>query len=129
MDGRDIRIKHLEEKSAQSDVRKIFAHVLEMVLPEPALRRYVKLNNKKNVLTVADRKYYLDKYEQVIVVGGGKAAKRTGAELVNILDNRITTGILNVFWTRPWSRSQRGLNSLRLTILPRIRLDSRERGK
>ena len=97
MDGRDIRIKHLEEKSAQSDVRKIFAHVLEMVLPEPALRRYVKLNNKKNVLTVADRKYYLDKYEQVIVVGGGKAAKRTGAELVNILGNRITTGILNVF--------------------------------
>ena len=97
MDGRDIRIKHLEEKSAQSDVRRILAHVLEMVLPEPALRRYVNLNQTTNILTVAGKKYDLKKYERIIVVGGGKAAKRTGAELVNILGDRITTGILNVY--------------------------------
>ena len=42
MDGKDIKIKHLEEKPRNNDVRNIFTHVLEMVLPEPALRRYVK---------------------------------------------------------------------------------------
>jgi len=30
-------------------------------------------------------------------VGGGKAAKRTGAELVNILGDKITAGVLDVY--------------------------------
>ena len=97
MDGKNIRIKLLEEKPAQADVRSIFVHVLEMVLPEAALRRYVSLNNTTNILTVAGRKYNLNKYERIIVVGGGKAARRTGAELVNILGDKITAGILNVY--------------------------------
>ena len=84
MDGKDIKIKLLEEHAAQNDVRNIFAHVLETVLPEAALRRYVNLDEKTNILTVDGRKYNLNKYERIIVVGGGKAAKRTGAELVNI---------------------------------------------
>jgi glycerate-2-kinase len=95
MDGKDIKIKHLEEKPALNDVRNIFVHVLEMILPEPALRRYVRLN--RNILTVAGKKYNLNNYERIIVVGGGKAAKRTGAELVNILGARITAGVLNVY--------------------------------
>ena len=48
-------------------------------------------------MTVAGRKYNLSNYERIIVVGGGKAARRTGAELVNILGDRITDGILNVY--------------------------------
>ena len=97
MDGKNIKIKHLEEKPAYTDVRSIFVHVLEMVLPEEALRRYVSLDNKTNILTVDGREYDLKKYERIIVVGGGKAARRTGAELVNILGDRITAGILNVY--------------------------------
>ena len=97
MDGKDIKIKLLEEHGAQNDVRNIFAHVLETVLPEAALRRYVNLNEKSNILTVDGREYNLHKYERIIVVGGGKAAKRTGAELANILGNRITAGVLNVY--------------------------------
>jgi glycerate-2-kinase len=97
MDGKDIKIKHLEEHAAQNDVRNIFAQVLETVLPEPALRRYVHLDEKTNILTVDRRKYDLNKYDRIIVVGGGKAAKRTAAELANILGNRITAGILNVY--------------------------------
>jgi glycerate 2-kinase len=95
MDGKDIKIKHLEEKPALNDVRNIFIHVLEMVLPEPALKRYVRLN--RNILIVAGKKYNLNNYERIIVVGGGKAAKRTGAELVNILGTMITAGVLNVY--------------------------------
>jgi len=32
-----------------------------------------------------------------LVVGGGKAARRMGAELVNLLGDRITAGVLNVY--------------------------------
>jgi hypothetical protein len=49
MDGKDIKIKHLEEHAAQNEMRLIFAHVLEMVLPEPALHLYVSLNKETNV--------------------------------------------------------------------------------
>ena len=97
MDGKDIRIKHLEEHPAQHDMRNIFAHVLEMVLPEPALRLYVSLNKETNVLTVDNKQYNLNNFERIIVVGGGKAARRTGAELVRILRERITAGVLNVY--------------------------------
>jgi glycerate-2-kinase len=97
MDGKDIRIKHLQEKPAMTDVRNIVTHVLEMVLPEQALRHYVRFDQKTNTLTVAKNKYNLNNFERIIVVGGGKAAKRTGAELVKILDNKITAGVLNVY--------------------------------
>lgn len=83
--------------SEQADARSIFAHALESVLPEAALRRHVSLDQSTNTLTVAGRKYDLDRYEKIVVVGGGKAARRTGAELVNILGDRITAGVLNVY--------------------------------
>jgi glycerate 2-kinase len=97
MDGKAIKIKRLQEKPAMADIRNIFSYVLEMVLPEQALRRYVQFNQKTDILTVAEKKYNLNNYERIIVVGGGKAAKRTGAELVKILGNRITAGVLNVY--------------------------------
>ena len=83
--------------SEQSAVRSIFGYALESVLPELALRRYVSLDEKTNSLTVAEKKYNLKKYNKIFVVGGGKAARRTGAELVKILGDRITAGILNVY--------------------------------
>ncbi len=97
MDGKNIKIKHLGEKPAFNDVRNIFIHVLEMVLPEQAVKRYVKFSQKTSILTVAQKRYNLKNYERIIVVGGGKAAKRTGAELVHILGNNITSGVLNVY--------------------------------
>lgn len=81
----------------QAAARSIFSHALGCVLPGPALRRYVNLAEASNTLTVAGRKYSLDDYERIVVVGGGKAGRRTGAELVNILGNRITAGVLNVY--------------------------------
>ena len=50
-----------------------------------------------NTLTVAGRKYNLHDYKRIFVVGGGKAGRRTGSELVNILGDRITAGVLNVY--------------------------------
>ncbi len=97
MAGNNGKVKHHEEKSAQADARSIFAHALERVLPEPALRRFVSLDQGTHTLTVAGRPYDLNQYERIVVVGGGKAARRTGAELVNLLGDRITAGILNVY--------------------------------
>jgi glycerate 2-kinase len=97
MDGKDFKIKHLQEKPAIAEVRNIVTHVVEMVLPEQALRRYVSFNQKTNQLIVAKKKYNLSGFERIIVVGGGKAAKRTGAELVQILGYKITAGVLNVY--------------------------------
>ena len=79
------------------DARDIFDYALQSVLPEAALRRYVKLDEQKNVLIVGGKKFALKKFDKIIIVGGGKAARRTGAELVKILGDRITAGALNVY--------------------------------
>ena len=83
--------------SVHADAKTIFNHVLACVLPEPALRRYLHLDEAANTLTVAGRKYNLNDYRRILVVGGGKAGRRTGSELVNILGGRITAGVLNVY--------------------------------
>jgi glycerate 2-kinase len=83
--------------SAHADAKAIFYHALASVLPEPALRRYLHLNEATNTLTVAGRKYNLFDYKRMFVVGGGKAGRRTVSELVNILGDRITAGVLNVY--------------------------------
>ena len=81
----------------QADAKTIFNHVLACVLPEPAVRRYVRLDETTNTLTVAGRTYNLHDYTRILVVGGGKAGRRTGSELVNVLGDRITAGVLNVY--------------------------------
>jgi len=83
--------------SEQAAARSILDHALESVLPESALRRYVRVDDATNILTVAGREYNLDNLNKIFVVGGGKAARRTGAELVKILGDRITAGVLNVY--------------------------------
>lgn len=80
-----------------ADAKTIFDHVLACVLPEPAVRRTVRLDETTNALTVAGRKYNLQDYNRILVVGGGKAGRRTGSELVDILGDRITAGVLNVY--------------------------------
>lgn len=85
------------QTSVQDQTRDIFNYALESVLPEPALRRYLKLDEKTNTLTVAGNEYKLKNYDKIFVIGGGKAGRRTGAELVKILADRITAGVLNVY--------------------------------
>ncbi len=81
----------------RADAKTIFNHLLACVLPEPAVRRYMRLDKAANTLTVAGRTYNLRDYNRILVVGGGKAGRRTGSELVNILGDRITAGVLNVY--------------------------------
>jgi glycerate 2-kinase len=99
--GTGHRAKHTPGEyagaTAQADARAIFDHVLARVLPEPAVRRYVQLDERTDTLRVAGRAYDLHRYEKILVVGGGKAGRRTGSELADILGDRITAGVLNVY--------------------------------
>ena len=81
----------------QDAARDILHHALERVLPEPALRRYVSLDETTQILSVAGRKYDLRQFKRIFVVGGGKAARRTGSELAGLLGDRVTSGVLNVY--------------------------------
>ena len=83
--------------SVQADARAIVGHLLDCVLPEPAVKRHVRLDEAANTLTVAGRTYNLNDYNRIFVVGGGKAGRRTGSALVDILGDRITAGALNVY--------------------------------
>ena len=83
--------------STQDAAKSIFRYALEEVIPEKALRGCLHLDQETSTLTVAARTYNLSNYNKIFIVGGGKAARRTGAELVEILGDRITAGILNVY--------------------------------
>jgi glycerate 2-kinase len=95
MQGRDFS-KNIS-LSEHVDAKRILLHALDSVLPESALRRHVGFDQKTQLLTVADRKYNLTNFDKIFVVGGGKAGRRTGAELAAILGDRITEGVLNVY--------------------------------
>jgi len=60
-----------DEQSGRADAKAIFTHALERVLPEPALRRYLSLNEASHSLIVAGRTYDLRAYKRIIVIGGG----------------------------------------------------------
>ena len=57
LNGQD---KSVSDKEA---LKSIFDHALECVLPEHALRHYVKLDEKSNTLIVAGRDYNLNKFD------------------------------------------------------------------
>lgn len=54
--------------SEQAAARSILNHVLESVLPESALRRYVSMDEATHTLTVAGREYNLNHYKRIFVV-------------------------------------------------------------
>ena len=83
--------------SAHADVSAIVQHVLARMSPETALRRCLVLDEAANTLMVAGRNYWLADYNRIVVVGGGKAAWRTGLALVRLLGDRISAGVLNVY--------------------------------
>ncbi|MDY0166075.1 MAG: DUF4147 domain-containing protein [Thermoguttaceae bacterium] len=89
--------RRVKGPATHRDAREIMASALSRVLPESAVRRYVSFDPTTAVLTVAGRQYDLTRYDNLIVVGGGKAARRTATELAAIVGERITAGALNVY--------------------------------
>lgn len=91
----------------QDAARIIFAHVLQGVLPGPALRRHVRYDEWTDLLRAEGRPYPLADFSEILIVGGGKAAALTAMEILKMLGPERISGALNVYRTqadRPLSK-------------------------
>ena len=78
----------------RDDAIKIFLKGLEAVEPASAVKRNCRLVN--NVFTIGTVSYDLSAIENIYITGTGKASAPMAAALEEILQDRITTGIVNV---------------------------------
>ncbi len=81
-------------KQLRKDAIEIFNAGLKPVDPAAAVGRFVGLEG--GVLTVADRTYSLADYENVILIGFGKACAAMAQALEEILGGAIRKGSINV---------------------------------
>ena len=86
---------------SQSRLRKIILKSLELavksVMPEALMERSIKI--KKNKLIIQDSEFDLKTFEDIYIIGGGKAVAHMAAYLEKILSkvpNIKYTGIINV---------------------------------
>ncbi len=76
------------------EARSIFLSGLQAVDPRPAVHRRCRRENDQ--LIVDDAVYDLAAKKHIYVIGAGKASARMGAALEEILDGRITGGLISV---------------------------------
>src|SRR5260370_15282753 len=73
---------------------QIFRAALDAADPMRAVLAHVRFDGR--VLTVERRRYTISKFENIYVVGAGKAAASMARALETLLDRRITAGAVNV---------------------------------
>ena len=73
---------------------EIFQAGLHAVNPEVAIKAVCHLDEE--ILTVADYRYHLSRYEQILVLGAGKGGASMARAIEEILGARITTGMITV---------------------------------
>ncbi|MGR3293961.1 MAG: glycerate kinase type-2 family protein [Candidatus Scalindua sp.] len=80
------------------DLRKhaneIFKHVLDTLDPEQLVRKKVSIHD--STLIVEKREYSLNNYENIYVVGGGKACAPMAKAMEGLLGDRLDNGIIVV---------------------------------
>jgi glycerate 2-kinase len=74
----------------RSVAEQIFLAGVDRVLPDRLINRSISL--KDNFLTVGNHKFNLDSFENIYVIGAGKASALMGAEVERILGDRISGG-------------------------------------
>ncbi len=78
----------------RDDAVNIFYEGLQAVEPGAAVKNYCRLDDDQ--LIIGDWIYDLREYNNLYVIGAGKAAAPMAATLERILGKRITSGIVNV---------------------------------
>lgn len=73
---------------------RVLQAALEAVDPANAVRRYLSVEG--HVLRVGERRYDLDHYRRVLVVGGGKASGAMAQAVEELLGDRVAAGWVNV---------------------------------
>ncbi len=103
----------------RKDAFTIFKEGVKAVNPVNAVKSYLSLQDSK--LTVADRTYDLAGYDNIYLIGTGKASAAMAQPIEKILGDRLKTGIVNVKYghTVPLETS----TSMRQAILCRMKLD------
>ena len=72
----------------------IFYAGIAAVEPEAAVKRFCR--RRKNYLVIGGLKYNLSKFDNVFVIGAGKAGAPMSSAIEDLLGERITEGIVNV---------------------------------
>ncbi|MBW2555904.1 MAG: DUF4147 domain-containing protein [Deltaproteobacteria bacterium] len=78
----------------KKDAAEIFYEGLQAVEPGAAIKRCCKLDGES--LFVGNRTYHLSQYENVFVIGAGKATAPMAAAVEDILEERISDGLITV---------------------------------
>lgn len=84
----------MTESQLRRDALSIFRAGLRAADPVQAILRYLKVD--KNRLIVGGRRYPLNGFRRVIVIGAGKAGASMARALETVLGRRITLGLVNV---------------------------------
>ncbi len=84
----------MKDSEMREDARDIFNASLKAVDPIIAVKKHLSLEG--DVLQVGKRSYDLSNYSHIYVIGCGKAAASMSYALEDILQNRISGGIINV---------------------------------
>ena len=78
----------------RKDITEIYRVGLGAVEPGAAVRRYCRIDGTQ--FTVHDTSYDLDLFENVFIIGAGKAAAPMAKALEEILGKRVKGGVINV---------------------------------
>ncbi len=87
-----IKVRQLSK--LREDAKKIFDAGLRAVDAKEAVRRHLVCRGDK--LSLGERYYDLKEFENIYVVGGGKAGASMAAAVEDVLQDRITKGWVNV---------------------------------
>ncbi len=84
----------MDSEQLRRDAISIFEAGLKAVDPVDAVKRHMRLKN--GILALDGRRYNLSEYENVYVIGMGKAAASMARAVEEILGESLTAGIINV---------------------------------
>jgi len=82
----------MADRNLYTAARQLQQAALAAVEPAAAVHRHV--HRAGDTLVVSDHQYDLRDYERVFVVGGGKAATPMAAAIADILEDRLTAGVV-----------------------------------
>jgi hydroxypyruvate reductase len=87
-------MKSLDTENMRRHAESIFLAGVRAVEPQTAIEKHCRIDD--NMMHVGGRAYDLDRYSHIYVIGCGKAAASMAAVMENMLDDRITAGIVIV---------------------------------
>ncbi|MCJ7623338.1 MAG: glycerate kinase [Anaerolineaceae bacterium] len=93
MDSKEF-IPYLKTLESQEEVSRILASIIEAVDPRESVKNIINYSGTE--IVIQGHKYDLDEYSRIFIIGAGKGAQGMVQGLVDILDTKITGGMVIV---------------------------------